>query len=333
MKKAMGIFLSYLKRHVTVLIAAALLVCIFTAVFYLYNLPLEAVFYAAGLTAGAIAVLGVIRFAAFYKRHQALLALRTRIANELTGLPEPLSVIEEDYQELLYALYENRVTLLSKADRAKSDMIDYYTIWAHQIKTPIATMHLLLQTEETVQAEQLSTELFKVEQYVEMVLGYLRLESTSTDYVLKKYDLDGIIRQAVRKYARLFIGKKIGIHYSGIPVSVLTDEKWLLFVFEQVLSNAIKYTKAGAVSIYLEEPRTLVIEDTGIGIAPEDLPRVFEKGYTGYNGRADKKATGIGLYLCRRILQKLGHSIEIESQVDVGTKVKIALDTVELQRE
>lgn len=120
--------------------------------------------------------------------------------------------------------------------------------------------------------------------------------------------------------------------YEPVHCEVLTDEKWLVFVLEQILSNALKYTKSGSIHIYLspDAPKTLVIEDTGIGIAPEDLPRIFEKGYTGCNGRADKRSTGIGLYLCRQIMEKLSHTIRIESEMGAGTKVYLGLDTVSL---
>ena len=176
-------------------------------------------------------------------------------------------------------------------------------------------------------------QLQSVEQYVEMVLGYLRLESPSSDYVIRNYLLDDIVRQAVRKYASQFIRRKLRLEYTPLNVSVITDEKWLLFAIEQVLSNALKYTRSGSVSITLEAPKTLCIRDTGIGIAPEDLPRVFEKGYTGSNGRTDKRATGIGLYLCRRILAKLGHSITIVSTPGVGTTVRIGLEQDALEVE
>ena len=108
---------------------------------------------------------------------------------------------------------------------------------------------------------------------------------------------------------------------------VLTDEKWLVFVLEQILSNALKYTKSGSIHIYLspDAPKTLVIEDTGIGIAAEDLPRIFEKGFTGCNGRTDKKASGIGLYLCRRICRNLSHTITAQSQTDQGTTIRIGM--------
>lgn len=166
-----------------------------------------------------------------------------------------------------------------------------------------------------------------------MVLTFLRLGSDSTDYVIKEHELDDIVRGAVKKLAGDFINKRIKLEYTELNVAVLTDEKWLAFVIEQVLSNALKYTLEGTVSVYLESPKTLCIRDTGIGIAPEDLPRVFENGYTGYNGRSDKKASGIGLYLCRRICDKLGHSISAESKAGEGTVIRIGLDKKKLEIE
>lgn len=179
---------------------------------------------------------------------------------------------------------------------------------------------------------QFQEEQIKMEQYVQMALQYLRMEKMTSDLVFARYDLDALIRQAVRKYAPLFIRRKIILSYEPVHCEVLTDEKWLVFVLEQILSNALKYTKSGSIHIYLspDAPKTLVIEDTGIGIAPEDLPRIFEKGYTGCNGRADKRSTGIGLYLCRQIMEKLSHTIRIESEMGAGTKVYLGLDTVSL---
>ena len=178
-------------------------------------------------------------------------------------------------------------------------------------------------------------ELIKIEQYVEMVLDYLRAGKMSSDLLIEEYSLDKIIRQAIRKYARMFILKKISLEYTEIPVKVLTDEKWLVFVLEQIISNALKYTHKGKIAIYMEEreEKTLVIEDTGIGIRSEDIPRVFQRGFTGYNGRQDKKSTGIGLYLSKQILEKLHHRIRIESQVEIGTRVCIDLASANLQVE
>ena len=156
-------------------------------------------------------------------------------------------------------------------------------------------------------------------------MTYLRLDAETGDYVLKTQDLDPIIRGAVRRFAGEFIDRKLRLRLQETGQMVLTDEKWLSFVLEQLLSNALKYTPGGEVSIFWQEPDTLVIRDTGIGIAPEDLPRIFEKGFTGYNGRSDKKASGIGLYLCKRVCDRLGHGISIASAPGEGTTVFLKL--------
>ena len=175
-----------------------------------------------------------------------------------------------------------------------------------------------------------------MEQYADMVLGYLRSESLSGDLLLRRCELDGVVRQCVRKYRRQFIRRHVALKYEPLNVTVLTDEKWLGFVVEQILSNALKYAPRGEVSIHMDaaEPMALVIEDNGVGIRPEDLPRVFEKGYTGFNGReGDRRSTGIGLYLCRRILTRLGHDISIQSAPGRGTRVTIRLDSAEIGME
>ena len=208
--------------------------------------------------------------------------------------------------------------------------MDYYTVWVHQIKTPIASMRLLLEKEDSTLSRRLSEELFRVEQYVQMVMTYQRLDSDSTDYVFRQTDVDAVIRGAVRKFAPQFISKGIRLDYVPRQASVITDEKWLSFVVEQVLSNALKYTPAGCITIRFLYNNDLAITDTGIGIAPEDLPRIFERGYTGYNGRRDKRASGLGLYLCRRVCDALGHTISIRSAPDAGTTVTINLSQKEL---
>ena len=219
----------------------------------------------------------------------------------------------------------DRVRLAAENRDRLEDMTDYYTLWAHQIKTPIAAARLLLQEDPGAVGTEVEVELLKIEQYVDMVLGYLRLDSESTDYVLRDTDLDGLLRQAVRKFARMFILKKITLDFRETGRTVLTDGKWLSFVVEQVLSNALKYTPAGGRIRIYGDGETLVIADSGIGIRPEDLPRVFEKGFTGYNGREDKKSTGIGLYLCRRVMDRLNHGISIVSRPGQGTLVRLDL--------
>lgn len=318
----MKLLFSYLKRHYKIILMIGLFMLVFALVFSLYELPAEAVWYAALLCAVIGAVLFAVGYGGYLRRHRELVSLQKRVTLSLEELPSPSGALEEDYQELLRILYKETLRLGTNAETERRDMMDYYTMWAHQIKTPIAAMSLLLQAEESEQNAALQAELLRIGQYVEMVLSYLRLESESSDLLLRTYDLDSVIRQAVRKYARLFILKKLSLDFRESGARVLTDEKWLLFVIEQLLSNALKYTNEGHISIYTEG-KTLVVTDTGIGICAEDLPRVFEKGFTGYNGREDKKSTGIGLYLCRRVCEKLGHKISISSEKGHGTSVRV----------
>lgn len=322
--------LSYIKKRLKIGLVFSGFTLIFATVFSLYSLPLDAVLYAIILCLFFSMPLLIYDVFQYYSRHKILLSLMNRITVNIEELPKASDLLEQDYQTLLTLLFEDKAKITSNADVSRTEMIDYYTLWAHQIKTPISAMRLLLQTDECTQNSQLSTELFKINQYVEMVLGYLRIESISSDLVLSKYDLSNVVKQAIRKYATIFIGQKITLDFKEMDCLVLTDEKWLVFVIEQILSNALKYTKSGTISIYMEAEKTLVIKDSGIGIASEDLPRVFEKGFTGFNGRMDKKSTGIGLYLCKKILNKLSHKMTITSQVDLGTVVRIDLSSVKI---
>ena len=316
--------ISYLKRHYKVIILFAMFVLIFAVVFSLYDLEVEAVFYAALLCL----CVGLIAFSfglwRYISQHKALMELMQNIELGLYRLPEPNGRVEEDYQGMLRQLYAQNLKIRSEADSARRDTEDYYTLWAHQIKTPIAAMRLLLTADGSSNNSLLLGELFKTEQYVDMVLQYVRLSSESSDLLLRRSSLDNIIKGSLRKYARLFALKNLDFSFTETGLTVLTDEKWLAFVIEQIFSNSLKYTSSGKISLYADG-ETLVIEDTGIGIRAEDLPRVCEKGYTGASGRADKKSTGIGLFLCKSILVKLGHGLEISSVVGVGTKVIIDL--------
>ena len=320
--------LAWLKFRLWQIVLFSGLILIFSTVVWLSGAGGVLAGYTALLSTALALLLALPDLRRFALRHRQLSdALKSiRVSDE--QLPPPENLIEEDYRQLIRALGEEKQRQTSAMDLRMSDMQDYFTLWAHQIKTPIAAMRLILQTKPENSAGEIEGELFRVEQYVEMVLNYLRLDSDSTDFVFKTCALDGIIRQCVRKYAKQFIRKKISLEYQGTALQVLTDEKWLCFVIEQILSNALKYTAAGSIRIFTQG-ETLVIADTGMGIAPEDLPRVFEKGYTGYNGRTDKKATGIGLYLCKRILNRLGHEISISAQVGKGTRVSIDLSREE----
>lgn len=322
----MALFLKYIRRQWRIIVAFALFAVIFAVVFALYHLPAEAVLYPFLLCALVGGLFIAADFNKVSARHRELERIAGLSASMIDGLPETGGVEGEDYQAIVRALQAEAADIETVSAAGYQDMIDYYTIWVHQIKTPIASMRLQLQNEDTPKARRLRAELFRVEQYAEMALAFLRLDSESSDYVFQEHSLDEMIRGAVRKFSHEFIDRKISLQYTPVDFTFVTDEKWLAFVLEQLISNALKYTREGSVRIYLKEPETLCVEDTGIGIAPEDLPRIFEKGYTGYNGRSDKKASGIGLYLCRRVCDNLGIGILARSQIGRGTVVELRLE-------
>lgn len=235
------------------------------------------------------------------------------------------SLFERDYQQILASLKAGQEAYISQVEKEKIDLEDYFTMWVHQAKLPIAATKLLLE-DEHLSKKELQFQLLRMDEYTDMVLAYLRLNSTNTDFLFKELELDDLIRQSIRHFSSEFIRKHIKLDFKETHDMILSDEKWLVFVLEQILSNALKYTpEQGTITITMSEKHLLVIEDTGIGIDAGDLYRVFEKGYTGLNGRMDKTASGLGLYLCKNILDSLNHKITIESTVGKGTRVCLNL--------
>ena len=235
-------------------------------------------------------------------------------------------------QTALEALLFEKLALLEmdKKNRAieerekLNDLMDYYTLWAHQIKTPIAASSLLVgEIEDKKVKNQLEQELFKIESYVNIVLQYLRLESFHEDLVLKKENVEDLVKEIVKKYAIFFIQKGLSLNLHDLDRTIITDRKWFVVILEQVLSNSLKYTSQGGIEIYFQED-TLYIKDSGLGIQDADLLRVFERGFSGYNGRLTQQSSGLGLYLSKKISDELGHQISIASQVGQGTTVMIS---------
>lgn len=296
---------------------------LFGVVYYLYGLPAGPFLYAFLLT-GTLLVLWLAIGYHSFRRHRKELEEMAEMAEEgFVSLPWAQTVEEELYGQALLSVQEKWESAERDLKRELEDAKRYYALWSHQIKTPLAALRLLSQEEET-DRRAMELELLKAEQYVEMALQYQRMAGGTKDLVLREYRLEQLVKQAVKKTAPLFIYKKLGLEIGELCGAVVTDEKWLVFVLEQILTNAVKYTKQGSVSIF-QNGEELVIADTGIGILPEDLPRVFEWGYTGLNGRADKHSTGIGLSLCRQMLKRLNHGIRLESEPGVGTKVFLEL--------
>lgn len=317
-------FIDFLKyKSPTIAAFAAFAVLIF-ACQLLFGMPVRILWYPFALcvlSGLAFLIFGYVKQRRTFEELKQIEELRAELIGEL---PEPLSPEAAEYQRIIRALCAEEMQRQEQFSLKYSDMIDYYTAWVHQIKTPIAAMKLSFQSEDSALARQSLNELKRFEQYVDMVITYLKLESEDLDYVIREHRLDSIIRPVVRSFAGEFINRRISLAYDPIETTVLTDDKWLAFVIEQVLSNALKYTQEGTISICMEQT-SLCVSDTGIGIAQADLPRIFEKGFTGYNGRKEKRASGIGLYLCKRVCDNLGHRISAESTVGKGTTIRIDL--------
>ena len=324
-------FSMYLKTKKRLLLTALLCIALFAAAFALYHLPFAALLYPSVLCllfCGGVFVWDYLRQK---RRHQAF--WNTFSAEVPPAAPFPGDTVEaKDYAEAIAKLYHALAESDAAAAEKYTEMVDYYTVWAHQIKTPLAAMKLSLQNEDSALSRQLSADLFRIEQYVEMVLAFLRLGSDSSDYVLRPCKVDDVLKQSLRKFAPEVIGRKLSLSYTPADATVVTDEKWLAFLVEQLLSNSLKYTKTGGITLSFAD-HTLTIADTGIGIAAEDLPRVFDKGFTGYNGREDKTASGLGLYLCKRVCDALNIRIALSSQVGNGTAVTLTFDQTQTEFE
>ena len=328
----MEILKSYLKKNIKVYILFVVFIAIFFIMFYLYNLPLEALIYTGSFCFLASFIASISDYVNYRESYKKLKFLEKNILNDLEDLPKSLDIRIDYYHKIIEKLYEELEKLTQENRQKNTDMVDYYSMWVHQIKTPIAAMNFLLDNEE-VDQKILQQELFKIERYVEMVLTYIRLDSISSDYVITKINLDEVVKDSVKKYATIFINKKIKLNYVSHETMVISDKKWLSFAFEQILGNSVKYSSAGGEITIETYENKLVIEDNGMGIKEEDLPRIFEKGFTGFNGRYEKKSSGLGLYLCKKTLDKLGHHIEISSKVGEGTRIEITFPKEDTLRD
>lgn len=414
----MKIFVSYIKTNVLWVVFCAVLILFQMVFMRLSGMKQNDCIYGIILESMVFIVVFFIGFINYLIKYNKLKRTSMLDIDEQSDMPETSDSVEQLYQEIIENQIISRKEIKADKDKADSEMLQYYGMWVHQIKTPIAAMRLLLQTdisefaadnenksEENINAvelkneykesinatgldteyidtdnkedelekiylgfgelkKELSNELFQIEQYTEMALQYQRVQSETNDFVLEKVKLDKVIRESIRKYAKIFIRKKLAMNYDGTDITVVSDEKWLGFIIEQLLSNAVKYTKSGSITINVgmstlktdvlnnvdkeeqrykncenvfdriekkvekgNKSRSIFVEiaDEGIGISAEDIPRVFEKGYTGYNGHENKTSTGIGLYLCKQAADKLGHRLEIESEEKKGTKVRVYL--------
>ena len=308
----------FLKEKLMVLLMVLACNIVMLSVFILYRIDLEAFIYAFILNVFLLLCVGGFSFYRYTVKHSERVKIRNMISNGDYPESEPQTLEEEDYKKIIELLYERCNALTNDYNFAIQDSKDYFSLWVHQIKTPISVLDMLMK-DDTQETRACRVELFRIEQYVDMVLNYFRLGSESKDLKIVEVSLDKIIKSCIRKYAPLFINKKLAINYEPTDSKILSDEKWLSFIIEQLISNAIKYTNTGSITISVMDG-VISISDTGIGIQAEDLPRIFEKGYTGFNGRSGSKSSGLGLYLCSMAAEKLSLKLSVKSEPGKGSE-------------
>ena len=237
---------------------------------------------------------------------------------------QKLSDVKDDNERLLN---ENK-NLKSEMLNQKDDLNAYFLMWLHQIKTPMTVSKLLLDKPDDTTNTKLKMQLMYIEQYINMAMNYLKMIDHSTDMDITEVNLDDIIKNLLKKYSLLFIHNHISLEYQSNLTYVISDSQWLTILIEQILSNALKYTENGKIAIqYLEEKHALEIRDTGIGIRSEDIPKIFDRGYSGFNGRMNEKSSGLGLYLARKISERLNIQIEVESKLSKGSIFRLVFPT------
>ena len=320
----------YLKQRIGRIAAALVCAAIFAAVFLLYELPPSALLYPAALSLTVFLIYTIWDVVKTFRKCRFISELARQGVDALPLLPSSGGAEEEAYKMLAARLSDDCAAVKNEAEKRAVSENEYFTLWAHQIKTPLASMRLNLSGEDSRLSRRLNADLTRTEQYVDMAMAYLRLGSENRDLVIKEYPLDDILRAAAKKFAVEFINRRLTLDMEPTSAKVVTDEKWLSFVVEQIFSNSLKYTSQGGIKVYLDKPATLVIEDTGVGIPKEDLPLIFERGYTGISGRTDRHSSGIGLWLCRRVCADLGHGISVDSPGPSGRGTVVKID---LRRE
>lgn len=312
---------AYLREKANLLLLMVVCALLLLMVCGLYGISLVPIAYSLLLMTFLGIVVGVADCLAYMHSLKTLSDFQKQAQGYITQLPSARGLEQELLLGSIQSQSQQCKDLHKQVYDGEEQARRYYTLWSHQIKTPLAAMRLLLQ-EGKLDARKLEQELFKTEQYVDMALQYQRLNNTENDFLFKRCSLDTLVKGAVKEVSTLFISKKIPIELQQLQGTVVTDEKWFGFIVEQILTNAVKYTPSGKVSVY-NKGAVLYISDTGIGIAPEDLPRIFEWGYTGYNGREISRSTGIGLSLCKKAADMLGHTVTVNSKIGEGTTVAI----------
>ncbi len=275
-----------------------------------------------------ISYLGIeyIRKRSYYK------ALEKRfIENSLewiNSLPKPFNIEQEYNQSLLLKAYEQAAGIKNSMIEHHKENIDFINTWVHEIKVPVAASKLVIDGNMDSSSEavlrSLKEEIEKIEDYVEQILYYSKIKDFSRDYFITQTNMEQLIKDSVKRHKKQFIARRIGVAFENIAYMIDTDKKWVSYILDQILSNALKYTNdKGQIKLLMEETEDeyrLTVEDNGIGIPKEDIKRVFERGFTGAVGRSNRSSTGIGLYMAQSLAVKLGLSISVQSVPGEGSR-------------
>ena len=298
----MKLFLDYMKNQSVILFGYLLVCIVFITISVLATLEIEYVFLGIEILGFILLIYLIVHWFQYQK----------------------LSDVKDDNERLLN---ENK-NLKSEMLNQKDDLNAYFLMWLHQIKTPMTVSKLLLEKPDDTTNTKLKMQLMYIEQYINMAMNYLKMIDHSTDMDITEVNLDDIIKNLLKKYSLLFIHNHISLEYQSNLTYVISDSQWLTILIEQILSNALKYTENGKIAIqYLEEKHALEIRDTGIGIRSEDIPKIFDRGYSGFNGRMNEKSSGLGLYLSRKISERLNIQIEVESKLSQGSIFRLVFPT------
>lgn len=228
---------------------------------------------------------------------------------------------KENLQEQVNQLLIENRQLKNTIDIERKDLEEYFLLWVHQIKTPITVSDLILQKEKNPYTCQLKEQMFYIREYTNMAINYMKLKDRQADMDIAEVEIDKLLKSLLRKYSGLFIDKNISLDYQPIDTKIITDAKWATILIEQILANALKYTNSGKITLSFDRDKNaLKVKDTGIGIKSEDINKIFDRGYSGFNGRINEKSSGIGLYLVKKIAILLNIKIEVCSTVNVGNE-------------
>ena len=333
---------SFFKDNFLFIFVPLLLIFLQGLILYLSNAETELVSYISSLSISILIIFFILKFIFYYRKIKNYFDLveqyevnsessdDEKFENRLDlSLSQIISLknIKKIILEREASIYKNRKML--------TDQNDYFSLWIHQIKTPITSINILLQNMNSSKDEvfEIKRALLSIDNYTQMALHYLKLQRPDKDLDFLKFNLNEVLQNIFRKYRSIFIYKNIELNYKPCDLNIISDQVLFELMIEQIISNSLKYCgidgKRGILSIYIENqnPSVLVIEDNGIGISPSDLPKIFDKGYSGLNGRLSEKATGLGLYLAREISERLGCTLTINSLQGEWTRAEVKLGT------